>query len=69
MAVQPGLCRTWSETSKAGFLLMRLNVVGITDRPKLRQPSVRLLNEKDNLKEKKEEDFLCDISGAIGICC
>ena len=25
MAVQPGLCRTWSETPKTGFLGMRLN--------------------------------------------
>ena len=24
MAVQPGLCRTWSETPKTGFLTMRL---------------------------------------------
>ena len=25
VAVQPGLCRTWSETPKTGFLTMRLN--------------------------------------------
>ena len=25
MAVQPGLCRTWSETPKTGFLSTRLN--------------------------------------------
>ena len=25
MAVQPGLCRTWSETPKTGFLRTRLN--------------------------------------------
>ena len=25
MAVQPGLCRTWSETPKTGFLRMRLD--------------------------------------------
>ena len=26
MAVQPGLCRTWSETPKTGFLRTRLNL-------------------------------------------
>ena len=26
VAVQPGLCRTWSETQKTGFLTMRLNL-------------------------------------------
>ena len=25
VVVQPGLCRTWSETPKTGFLTMRLN--------------------------------------------
>ena len=27
VVVQPGLCRTWSETPKTGFLTMRLNYV------------------------------------------
>ena len=27
VAVQPGLCRTWSETPKTGFLTTRLNYV------------------------------------------
>ena len=27
MAVQPGLCRTWSETQKTGFLTTRLNLL------------------------------------------
>ena len=25
--VEPGLCRTWSETPKTGFLMARLNVI------------------------------------------
>ena len=29
-AVQPGLCRTWSETPKTGFLTTRL--IGLSDR-------------------------------------
>ena len=27
MGVQPGLCRTWSETLKTGFLSIRLNIL------------------------------------------
>ena len=37
MAVQPGLCQTWSETPKTGFLTTRLNKFKsqlITDRYK-----------------------------------
>ena len=30
MAVQPGLCRTWSETPKTGFLTTRLILSAIT---------------------------------------
>ena len=31
VAVQPGLCRTWSETPKTGFLTTRLKFVGEKD--------------------------------------
>ena len=31
MAVQPGLCRTWSETPKTGFLVARLKEIYIHD--------------------------------------
>ena len=31
MAVQPGLCQTWSETLKTGFLRMRLNIQDFSD--------------------------------------
>ena len=31
MAVQPGLCRTWSETPKTGFLTMRLTCFSAKD--------------------------------------
>ena len=30
VAVQPGLCRTWSETPKTSFLRARLNVWSLT---------------------------------------
>ena len=31
MAVQPGLCRTWSETPKTGFLITRLILESLQD--------------------------------------
>ena len=31
VCVQPGLCRTWSETSKTGFLTSRLNFTRTVD--------------------------------------
>ena len=34
VAVQPGLCRTWSETPKTGFLRTRLILVDIASSPK-----------------------------------
>ena len=33
MAVQTGLCRTWSETPKAGFLTTRLHKKATNERP------------------------------------
>ena len=36
MAVQPGLCRTWSETPKTGFITTRLNYILLLPLPVVR---------------------------------
>ena len=56
MAVQPGLCRTWSETPKTGFLVTRLNVLWIFCYSDL---SSRVDTVKEeNLKLKSENQVL-----------
>ena len=45
MAVQPGLCRTWSETPKTRFLMARLNNF-----------SAEVVDEYESDDEEDEED-------------
>ena len=40
VAVQPGLCRTRSETPKTGFLTTSLNCTYQTGRPRRKQPTI-----------------------------
>ena len=51
MIVQPGLCGTWSETSKNGFLITRL----ISELMLLQPTSKRKKAEPDGAEKKNKE--------------
>ena len=54
VAVQPGLCRTWSETPKTGFLTTRLRFSYCMDAGSISNPIARQLVELPSIASQAE---------------
>ena len=58
MAVQPGLCRTWSETSKTGFLMTTLLLYFQSVEGEHHEKAVELLKQAEGRLTQKHKVHL-----------